>query len=116
MPSRTLAAAALLAAVATPGRAAAETTPTSTISQVKVVEANDPKYRLFHGAIWLQVDKATHNYRWGGRNCDNASLSAENLALLFSAFHAGLSVSIDFQSVTFREETFRCISGFTVTR
>ncbi|HEX5097117.1 MAG TPA: hypothetical protein VFX21_13915, partial [Acidimicrobiia bacterium] len=54
----------LLAALASP--VAADTTSTTSVSQLMVLEPGDASYKLFHGAIWLDIDKATTNYRWGG--------------------------------------------------
>ena len=108
--------AAALAALSLAAPARADSTPTSTISQLMVVEPSDPKHRLFHGAVWLQADKATQNYRWGGKHCNNATVSSEHLRLLFEAFHHKYSVTLEYQSVRYRDSVYRCISGFTITR
>ena len=94
----------------------AATTPATTITQIKVVETADAKHRLFHGAIWLDHDKAKYNYRWGGAHCGNHSLSELNISLLFAAFRAKYVVQIDYRNFSYRSNTYRCISGFSVTR
>ena len=96
--------------------ARADQTATSTISQIKVLSPSDSRYRLFHGAVWLQVDKATQNYRWGGKHCAGGGLSESSLALLFAAFSAKHSVTIDYDVRRYRKQISRCITGFTVAR
>ncbi len=108
--------AAVIAITIVPGFASAETTPNSTITQIKVVEASDAKYRLFHGAIWLELDKATKNYRWGGAHCGNKGLSDINVSLLFAAFRSRHSVLIDYRVNNYKKHGYRCITGFTVSR
>ena len=59
-----VAAVALDAALASaPPPAVADTTASSTIAQIKVVERSDASHKLYRGAIWLDYDKATYNYR-----------------------------------------------------
>jgi hypothetical protein len=111
-----VAAVALAAGLASPVAAHADTTASSTIAQVKVVERSDPSYRLYHGAIWLDYDKATFNYRWGGAHCNEQGLSDMNLSLLFAAFRARYSVTVDYVDNTYKDRTYRCITGFSVTR
>lgn len=94
----------------------ADQTAASTISQIKVLTAGDARHKLFHGAVWLQVDKATQNYRWGGRHCNGITLSDSSLALLFAAFQAKHSVTIDYDVRQYKQQTSRCITAFTVTR
>ena len=105
-----------LAVTASVGTARAETTPNSTISQVKVVEASNAKHRLFHGAIWLELDKATQNYRWGGAHCGSKTLSDINVSLLFAAFRSRHSVMIEYDVNRYKKHAYRCITGFTVAR
>jgi hypothetical protein len=115
---RRLAALAALAGLLawSPAAAHAETTATSTITQIKVLDKSHPNYRLFHGAIWLDYDKATHNYRWGGAHCKNQGMSDLNLSMLFAAFRSKYSVTIDYKVMSYRKSTYRCIIGFSVTR
>lgn len=109
-----VAALALPLLVASPARA--EQTPISTISQIKVLTPADARYKLFHGAVWLQVDKATQNYRWGGKHCGGGTLSESSLSLLFAAFQAKHSVTIEYDVRQYKSQTARCITSFTVTR
>ncbi|RMH37100.1 MAG: hypothetical protein D6689_21435 [Deltaproteobacteria bacterium] len=110
------AAAACAAAVIAAAPARADQTPSSTIAQIMVLERSDSRYREFHGAVWLQVDKATYNYRWGGRHCNGADLSDASLRMLFDAFRERYVVSLDYTIVRTKAHTARCITGFTVTR
>jgi len=96
--------------------ALADQTATTTISQIKVLESSDARYKLFHGAIWLQADKATNNYRWGGKHCAGARLSDVSLHILFDAFREKHSVSLEYEVRQYKQQTSRCITGFTVTR
>lgn len=115
---RSLAAAAVIAGLATwaPTPAAAETTATSTVTQIKVLEKSSENYRKYHGAIWLEYDKARYNYRWGGAHCKNSGLSDLNLSLLFAAFRSKYSVTIEYRVNTYKNRSYRCITGFVVTR
>jgi hypothetical protein len=105
-------AAALTIAVA----AHADTTPTSTIAQVMVLESGDASYHLFHGAVWLQLDKATTNYRWGGEQCKGRDLSDASVQLLFGAFQARYQVKLEYVTSQLDGRSYRCITGFTVSR
>ena len=109
-----LAVVAVATALAAPARA--ETTATSGIAQIMVLEPSDASYRLFHGAIWLDYDKKTTNYRWGGAQCKNRTLSDTNLALLFSAFRSEYQVTVEYAVSELKAEKFRCITGFTVSK
>ena len=107
-----IAALALLA----PATARAEQTESSTISQIKLLTPGDARYKLFNGALWLQVDKATQNYRWGGRHCNGNTLSDSAVALLIAAFQAKHSITIEYDVRRYKDQTSRCITAFTVTR
>ncbi|HEY6178597.1 MAG TPA: hypothetical protein VIX73_29305, partial [Kofleriaceae bacterium] len=48
-----------LTVLAVPARA--ETTATSSIAQLMMLEPGDASYKLFHGAVWLDHDKAQWN-------------------------------------------------------
>jgi hypothetical protein len=109
-------AAAMTATLFTASTARADQTAASTVSQIKVLEASDVRYKLFHGAVWLRVDKATQNYRWGGKHCGGGRLSDSTLKLLYDAFREKDSVSIDYTPRKYKKDVFRCITGLTVTR
>jgi hypothetical protein len=110
-----LAGAALAAALlATPAHA--DTTPGTAIAQVMVLEPGDASYALFHGAIWLDADKATWNYRWGGLQCKGRDVSDNSVQLLFAAFRAGDSVSVEYVVSELKGKQYRCLTGFTVSK
>ncbi len=111
-----VAALALAAGLASAPTVHADTTASSTIAQIKVLERSDQSYRLYHGAIWLDYDKATFNYRWGGAHCNEQGLSDINLGLLFAAFRAKYSVTVDYVENQYNQRTYRCITGFSITR
>jgi hypothetical protein len=101
------------------GRAApvaAETTPVTAIHQMMILEAGDKNYRLFHGAIWLDADKATVNYRWGGAQCAGKDLSESNVQILFAAFRNEYAVSLEFSVTELKGKQYRCITGFTISK
>ena len=75
--------------------AAAESSNTSSIAQVMVVEPGHPSYKNFHGAVWLEVDKAEYNYRWGGAHCGGKDLSENSIQLLFAAFRSEYRVTLE---------------------
>ncbi|HUQ05107.1 MAG TPA: hypothetical protein VM261_21540 [Kofleriaceae bacterium] len=109
--------AAVLAAMlcgATP--ASAETTPVTAIHQMMILEAGDKNFRLFHGAIWLDADKATVNYRWGGAQCAGKDLSESNVQILFAAFRNEYAVSFEYAVTELKGKQYRCITGFTISK
>lgn len=103
-----------LCAWAAPARA--ETTATSSIAQVMVLEPSDPSYHTFHGAVWLDHDKAQWNYRWGGQACKGRELSDANVQLLFAAFRAEYQVALEYVVTDFKGKPYRCITGMTITK
>jgi hypothetical protein len=96
--------------------AAADTTVGSTISQVMILEPGDASYKLFHGAVWLDHDKATTNYRWGGLQCKGRDLGDTSLQLLFAAYRSGDHVRLEYVVSEYKDKTYRCITGFTVSK
>ena len=111
-----LAAILLLGCFALSSKAAAETTPGSAIVQLKVLTEAHKKHRYFHGALWLQSDKSQHNYRWGGLHCPGTELSDLQVSMLYSAFRSKYAVAIDFDVVAYKSATYRCLTGFTVSK
>ena len=107
-----IAVAVALVAVGAP--ALADTTPSTKIAQVMVLEPADPSYKLFHGAVWLDVDKAQVNYRWGGLHCKGRDLSDTSLQLLFAAYRAGDVVRLEWAASDYKDKPYRCITGFTI--
>ena len=103
---------ALLTATA----AHADTTAISSVSQLMVLEPGDSSYKLFHGAVWLDVDKATTNYRWGGLQCKGRDLSDTSTQLLFAAFRAGDTVKLEFVVNDYKDKQYRCVTGFTIAK
>jgi hypothetical protein len=116
---RALSACAALAAAAivlpaVPARA--DTTAGSTIAQLMVLEPGDPSYKLFHGAVWLEVDKAQWNYRWGGLECKGRDLGDTSIQLLYAAFRAGDQVKLEYVVSDYKDKQYRCVTGFTVSK
>lgn len=106
----------VLAALGAAAVAHADTTATTSVSQVMVLEPGDPSYKLFHGAVWLDVDKATTNYRWGGLQCKGRDLSDTSVQLLFAAFRAEYQVRLEYVQTEYKDKPYRCVTGFTVTK
>jgi hypothetical protein len=104
----------LLALTAT--AAFADTTPTTWIHQVMVLEPGDASYKLFHGAVWLEADKANFNYRWGGLQCKGRELSDANVQLLFAAFRSEYQVAVEYTVSEYKGKAYRCVTGFTVSK
>src|SRR5215475_407137 len=96
-----------LALLATP--AFADTTPTTAIHQLMVLEPGDASYKLFHGAVWLELDKASVNYRWGGLQCKGRELSDTSVQLLFASFRAEYQVTVEYMVSEYKGKTYRCI-------
>jgi len=102
--------------LAAPRAARADTTATSSIAQVMVLEPGDKSFRLFHGAIWLEYDKANYNYRWGGLECKGRELSDNSVQLLFASFKSEYSVTLEYAVSEYHKKEYRCITGFTVAK
>jgi len=96
--------------------AAADTTTTTSIAQVMVLEPGDASYKLFHGAVWLEHDKATTNYRWGGLQCKGRDLSDTSVQLLFAAFRAEYQVTLEFVVTQYKDKQYRCVTGLTISK
>jgi len=98
------------------GVARADTTATSSIAQLMVLEPGDASYKLFHGAVWLEHDKAQWNYRWGGLQCKGRELSDTSVQLLFAAFRSEYHVTVEYVGSDYKGKQFRCITGFTISK
>jgi hypothetical protein len=96
--------------------AAAETTTTSSVSQLMVLEPGDSNFKLFHGAVWLEVDKAQWNYRWGGLHCKGREISDTSVQLLFAAFRSEYQVAVEWVASEYKGKTYRCLTGFTLSK
>ena len=99
----------LLAAFALASPVSAATTAASTITQIKILASCDPHYRLFHGAIWLEYDKATANYRWGGEHCGNKGLNDTQVGILFAAFRSKYNITIDYVVHKHKKRSYRAL-------
>jgi hypothetical protein len=102
--------------IALAASAHADTTPTSSVSQLMVLEPGDASYKLFHGAVWLDADKATTNYRWGGLQCKGRDLSESSIQILFAAFRSEYQVKLEFVANEYNGKQYRCVTGFTVSK
>lgn len=105
---------ALLLALGAP--AAADQTPLTSVSQLMVLEPGDTSYKLFHGAVWLDSDKATTNYRWGGLQCKGRDLSESSIQILFAAFRSEYLIKLEFVLIDYKDKQYRCVTGFTVAK
>lgn len=98
------------------GAARADTSPTSTLSQLTVIESGDRNYKSFHGAVWLEQDKATTNYRWGGTQCAGKDLSDSTVQLLFAALRSGDQVSLEYTLADVKGKQYRCVTAVTFSK
>jgi len=105
-----------LCGVARPTPARADTTTTTSIAQLMVLEPGDASYKLFHGAVWLDHDKASWNYRWGGLQCKGRELSDTSIQLLFAAFRSEYQVTLEYVALDYRGKPYRCVTGFTISK
>ncbi|HRC59306.1 MAG: hypothetical protein IPI49_22260 [Myxococcales bacterium] len=99
-----------------PTPAHADTTPTSTLAQLMLLEPGDSSYRLFHGAVWLGLDKASTNYRWGGLQCKGRELSETSIQILYAAYRNGDQVTLEYVASEYNQKQFRCLTGFTIAK
>jgi len=104
------------AVLATTSLAGADTGPPTGIAQLMVLEPGDASYKLFHGAVWLDADKASTNYRWGGLQCKGRELSDTSIQLLFAAFRSEYQVAVEFVVSEYKGKQYRCLTGFTITK
>ncbi|MGE5187165.1 MAG: hypothetical protein ACM31C_34185 [Acidobacteriota bacterium] len=102
--------------LATAGSAHADTTASTTVAQLMILEPGDASYKLFHGAIWLEADKASVNYRWGGVQCKGRELGDTSIQLLFAAYRAGDLVKLEYVVSDYKDKQYRCITGFTIAK
>jgi hypothetical protein len=112
---KTLAVVAVVAAAAA-APARADTTAGTTVAQMMLLEPGDPSFKLFHGAVWLEVDKATVNYRWGGLHCKGRELGDTSVQILFAAFRAGDQVKLEYVTSDYKDKQYRCVTGFTISK
>jgi hypothetical protein len=96
--------------------AAADTTATSSIAQILVLEDGDKNYKSYHGALWLDYDKEDYNYRWGGLQCKGRELSQSSLEILFAAFKSEYQVTLEYVESDYKSKSYRCITGFTISK
>src|SRR5215470_1963204 len=96
--------------------ARADTTATTSVAQLMVLEPGDSSYKLFHGAVWLEVDKASVNYRWGGLQCKGRDLGDTSIQLLFAAFRSEYTVKLEYVVTDYKDKQYRCVTGFTVSK
>jgi len=94
----------------------ADTTATTSVAQLMVLEPGDSSYKLFHGAVWLESDKASTNYRWGGVQCKGRDLSDTSIQLLFAAFRSEYQVKVEYVVTDYKDKQYRCVTGFTVSK
>lgn len=105
---------ALVLGLAAP--AFADTTPSTSVTQLMLLEPGDTSFRLFHGAVWLDVDKASTNYRWGGLQCKGRDLSDTSIQILFAAYRSGDQVKLEFVLTDYKDKQYRCVTGFTISK
>ncbi len=110
---RALLVAGVLAAA---GSVHADTTASTTVAQLMVLEPGDASYKLFHGAIWLDADKQSVNYRWGGLQCKGRELGDTSIQILFAAYRAGDLVKLEYVVSDYKDKQYRCITGFTIAK
>jgi hypothetical protein len=103
-------------ALMTATAARADTTAMTSVAQLMVLEPGDSSYKLFHGAVWLEADKATTNYRWGGLQCKGRDLSDTSIQLLFASFRSEYQVKLEYVVTDYKDKQYRCVTGFTVTK
>jgi|SRR5688572_18376981 len=100
--------------IAAPARA--DTTATTSVAQLMVLEPGDASYKLFHGAVWLEADKASTNYRWGGLQCKGRELSDSSVQILFAAFRSEYQITLEYVVSQYKDKQYRCVTGFTISK
>ena len=113
---RSLSSSVLLALALSTSVASADTTTPTSVAQLMVLEPGDASYKLFRGAVWLDVDKASTNYRWGGLQCKGRELSDTSVQILFAAFRSEYQVAVEYVVTEYKGKQFRCVTGFTISK
>ncbi len=98
------------------GSAFADTTPSTSVTQLMLLEPGDTSFKLFHGAVWLDADKASTNYRWGGLQCKGRDLSDTSIQILYAAYRSGDQVKLEFVLTDYKDKQYRCVTGFTISK
>ncbi len=98
------------------GVAHAEPSPTSGVAQLMIVEPGDASYRLFHGTVWLESDKASTNYRWGGLQCKGRDISDVSVQLLLASLRGDYQVTLEFVTSQLEADSFRCVTAVTLSK
>jgi hypothetical protein len=98
------------------GGASADTSATSSVAQILILEDGDKNYKNYHGALWLEYDKADYNYRWGGLQCKGRELSETAIQILFASFKSEYQVTLEYVVTEHKSKSYRCITGFSVSK
>jgi hypothetical protein len=106
----------VLVLLALPAPVHADTTTTTSVAQIMVLEPGDASYKLFHGAVWLEADKASTNYRWGGLQCKGRELSDSSVQILFAAFRSEYQITLEYVVSQYKDKQYRCVTGFTISK
>ena len=105
---------AIAMSAASPARA--DTANTSAIAQLMVVESGHKDYKSFHGAVWIDHDKATTNYRWGGAQCSGRDISESTVQLLFAALRSGDQVTLEYVLSEVKGKQYRCVTAVVFSK
>ena len=96
--------------------ASADTTSATSVNSLMVLEPGDASYKLFHGAVWLESDKDSTNYKWGGLQCKGRDLSDSSVQVLFAAFRSEYRIKLEYVVSEYKDKQYRCVTGFTVSK
>lgn len=107
---------ALAVSAASPADADADTANTSAIAQLMVVESGHKDYKSFHGAVWIDHDKASTNYRWGGAQCGGRDIAESTVQLLFAALRSGDQVTLEYVVSEVRGKPYRCVTAVVFSK
>jgi hypothetical protein len=107
---------ALAVLIASAAVVRADTTAVTSVAQLMILEPGDASYKLFHGAVWLETDKAVTNYRWGGLQCKGRELADTSVQVLFAAFRSEYQIKLEYVTTDYVGKQYRCVTGFTVSK
>ena len=87
---------AMLVLVSSHGQADPSSATTS-IAQIMVLEPGDSSYKLFHGAVWLEVRQGVRRTTGGAASSARArDLSDTSIQLLFASFRSDYQVTVEY--------------------
>lgn len=111
---RSLAALAAVFALTLPATASAadKTGSVGDVAGVDVYSSSSDTYLKYHGRLFVDTNKGSEEYRWGGTSCNSKTISDDMVALLITAIGSPrVVVKPRYKS---GQGNARCLVGFSL--